>query len=103
MRRSLCESSAENSLAFALTLTPWLLRNEAVFGRPVLTEGYAGHTLVQRISFDAMTPHEYAMSFVCWLPDGSGLELARGAIPGAGWHPADAAAWPAWPACSRWP
>ncbi len=65
------------ALAFAagvlLATGPWLLRNAIVMHRPQLSFGYAGHTLAQRVSFDAMTPREYALSFVCWLPDGNGL------------------------------
>lgn len=85
--RRLAMALAAGALAFALALSPWLLRN-ARLGHPGLTEGYGGHTLVQRISFDAMTPREYAMSFVCWLPDGSGLGAAlagRGACDRFGW------------------
>ena len=54
----------------------WVARNALVLGRPALTFGYASHTLVQRLSFDSMTWHEYGMSFVCWLPDGNALGRA---------------------------
>jgi len=57
----------------ALTLAPWILRNAIMFGRPALSFGYASHTLVQRIEFDFMTWHEYALSYVCWLPNGESL------------------------------
>ncbi len=67
---------------------PWILRNALVMGRPALTFGYASHTLVQRLSFDAMTRHEYALSFVCWLPDGNGLGAAL-----AGRHACDRFGW----------
>lgn len=87
-RRRLAQALGAGGLALVLVLSPWLLRN-ARLGHAGLTEGYAGHTLVQRISFDSMTPHEYAMSFVCWLPDGSGLGAAiggRGACDRFGWE-----------------
>ncbi len=59
--------------AAALTLTPWVMRNAVVLGRPALTHGYDSHTLVQRIAFDTMDWREYAQSFVCWLPDGTAI------------------------------
>jgi hypothetical protein len=60
-------------VGFAVPVGPWVVRNAIVLGRAELSFGYASHTLVQRISFDAMTPREYALSFVCGLPDGTGL------------------------------
>jgi 4-amino-4-deoxy-L-arabinose transferase-like glycosyltransferase len=67
--------------AAALALAPWILRNEMLLGRASLTFGYDSHTLVQRIAFDTMSWREYALSFVCWLPDGN--EIGRGLV-GAG-------------------
>ena len=68
---------AASALAFAsgtgLVVLPWVLRNALVMHRAALTFGYASHTLIQRVAFDAMTPREYALSFVCWLPNGAGL------------------------------
>ncbi len=58
---------------FALPVGPWVVRNAVVLGRADLSFGYASHTLVQRISFDAMTPREYALSYLCGLPDGFGI------------------------------
>jgi hypothetical protein len=68
--------------ASVLLLAPWFLRNALVLGRPALTFGYASHTLVQRIAFDAMNGREYGMAYVCWLPDGTALGRAI-AGPGA--------------------
>jgi 4-amino-4-deoxy-L-arabinose transferase-like glycosyltransferase len=65
----------------ALVMAPWILRNIVVIGHAALTYGYDSHTLVQRIAFDTMTRREYALSFVCWLPDGN--EIGRG-IAGKG-------------------
>ena len=63
-----------------IIVLPWVLRNVLVLHRAALSFGYASHTLIQRIAFDAMTPREYGLSFVCWLPDGSGLgKLIAGA------------------------
>ena len=79
-RRGVLPSLAMAGSAAAV-LAPWILRNWLVMGRAALTFGYDSHTLVQRIAFDTMTGREYAMSFVCWLPDGN--EIGRG-LAGAG-------------------
>lgn len=60
-------------LAASGVVAPWIARNALVMGHLALTRGYDSHTLVQRISFDSMSGREYALSFLCWLPDGSGL------------------------------
>jgi 4-amino-4-deoxy-L-arabinose transferase-like glycosyltransferase len=72
----------------ALVVGPWICRNAAVLGRLALTHGYDSHTLVQRIAFDTMTKREYAVSFLCWLPDGNEMGaglLGRGACDRFGW------------------
>jgi 4-amino-4-deoxy-L-arabinose transferase-like glycosyltransferase len=72
----------------ALVIAPWILRNDLVVGRAALTYGYDSHTLVQRIAFDTMTAREYALSFVCWLPDGNEIGNGlggRGACDRFGW------------------
>ncbi len=61
------------ALCLVAVLAPWLARNLVVMHRLALTHGYDSHTLVQRISFDAMTWREYGLSYVCWLPDGNAL------------------------------
>ncbi len=60
-------------LAAAAVVAPWIARNAVVVGHAALTRGYDSHTLVQRISFDSMTWREYGLSYLCWLPDGTGL------------------------------
>ena len=60
-------------LCAAGVVLPWIVRNALVVGHASLTYGYDSHTLVQRISFDAMTWREYGLSYLCWLPDGAGL------------------------------
>ncbi|MGI4957709.1 MAG: ArnT family glycosyltransferase [Janthinobacterium lividum] len=71
-----------------LVVLPWIVRNAMMFGRASLTFGYGSHTFVQRLSFDGMDWHEYAMSFVCWLPDGNGIGRSfagAGACDRFGW------------------
>lgn len=73
---------------FALPVAPWILRNAIELGHASLSYGYDSHTLVQRISFDAMTWREYGLSYLCWLPDGSGmgkLLIGQGACDRFGW------------------
>jgi 4-amino-4-deoxy-L-arabinose transferase-like glycosyltransferase len=72
-RRAGAVSLAVFVLGFAVPVGPWILRNAVVLDRPALSFGYASHTLVQRISYDAMTPREYALSYLCGLPDGTGM------------------------------
>jgi len=56
-----------------IVMLPWIVRNALVLARPALSFGYASEVLVQRIAFDQMTWTEFGKSFVCWLPDGSGM------------------------------
>ncbi|MGI4978223.1 MAG: hypothetical protein ACRYG6_14890 [Janthinobacterium lividum] len=60
-------------LCASAVVTPWIARNALVVGHAALTRGYDSHTLVQRISFDSMSWREYGLSYLCWLPDGTGL------------------------------
>nr|WP_321983588.1 hypothetical protein [uncultured Lichenicoccus sp.] len=92
MRRGVVSAAAAFTAGTALPVLPWIARNAVVLHRPALSFGYASHTLVQRIAFDAMTTREYGLSFVCWLPDGSGLGrliAGRQACDRFGWdeHP----------------
>ena len=92
MRQRLAGPLAGFVAGTALPVLPWVVRNAVVLHRVALSFGYASHTLVQRIAFDAMTPREYGLSFVCWLPDGSGLGrliAGRHACDRFGWdeHP----------------
>ncbi len=87
-RRPALPSAAVLAGGAACVLAPWLLRNALVLGHLALTRGYDSHTLVQRIAFDTMTWREYAMSYVCWLPDGRAYGRAldgAGACDRFGW------------------
>jgi 4-amino-4-deoxy-L-arabinose transferase-like glycosyltransferase len=86
-RRGLWPLAAFAGAAFA-TLAPWVVRNALVMGHPALSFGYAGEVLVQRIAFDTMNGREYALSYLCWLPDGPGLGRAL-----VGPHACDRFAW----------
>jgi 4-amino-4-deoxy-L-arabinose transferase-like glycosyltransferase len=54
-------------------MTPWVLRNAVVLGRPNLTSDYAQMALAQRVAYDAMSWRQYALFTLCSLPDGTGL------------------------------
>ncbi len=60
----------------AATIAPWSLRNEAAFGTPAPTSGYAGFILAQRMAYEAMTPGEWAAQWLYALP-GFGPATAR--------------------------
>lgn len=60
-------------LGGAAVTVPWIARNAIVLGRPALTAGYAANVLAQRVEFDLMTWRQYALSYVCSLPDGTGM------------------------------
>ncbi len=66
-------SAGALALGAGLVLAPWLARNWLVLGQFGLTRSYASHTLAQRIAFDMMDRREYALAYVCWLPDGRGI------------------------------
>ncbi len=68
--------AAAYALAACVVLAPWLLRNWLVMQQLALTRYYGSHTLVQRIAFDTMTWREYGLAYLCWLPDGRGMEEA---------------------------
>lgn len=80
MRLRNADISWRHLAAFALAagaiLAPWTIRNLMVFGDPALSKGYGGFILVQRIAYNAMTPTEWGVSLIAWLPD-FGDQLAR--------------------------
>jgi hypothetical protein len=72
-----------------LTMAPWSLRNERLFGTAAPTSGYAGFILAQRMAYEAMTPTEWAAEWLYSLP-GFGPAAARLVFPGSvarlGWQ-----------------
>jgi len=73
-------------LAFVITLSPWVVRNQLQFGSPSLTTGGYGETiLAYRLSFNRMTNSEWATAFVYWLPD-FGDKLAQKHLPEASYR-----------------
>ena len=71
------------------TVTPWSLRNAALFGTAAPTSGYAGFILAQRMAYEAMTPAEWTAEWLYSLP-GFGPAAARLVFPHAvarlGWQ-----------------
>lgn len=55
-------------LGFVVVVGPWIVRNWMVHGIPAITDGYASFTLVQRVAYNAMTYHEWLVSWIFWLP-----------------------------------
>ena len=56
------------TLGFLLTVAPWVLRNQFVFGKPVIAQG-GGDVLLIRAVFNTMTPLEYKGAFYAYSPD----------------------------------
>lgn len=64
-------------VAALVVMAPWMVRNVLLFGDAALTAGYGGFTLVQRVSYNAMTWGEWAAAWVFWFPDiGDGIAKA---------------------------
>ncbi len=76
-------------LAACVTMAPWSVRNERLFGTLAPTSGYAGFILAQRMAYEAMTPAEWTAQWVYALP-GFGPAAARMLFPGSvarlGWQ-----------------
>lgn len=70
------------SLAFALTLAPWLARNHHHFGEAVVTGGYGDTIVAYRAAYNRMSFEEWCAAFVYWLP-GHGEALADRLLPPA--------------------
>ena len=79
--RRLGLSMVAATLLAGLTIAPWSMRNEALFGTPAPTSGYAGFILAQRMAYEAMTPREWLAQWLYALP-GFGPALARDLLPG---------------------
>ena len=88
-RRRLGLAMAGACVLAAATIAPWSIRNEALFGTPAPTSGYAGFILAQRMAYEAMTPAEWATLWLYALP-GFGPAAARMVAPGSverlGWQ-----------------
>ena len=76
-------------LAACVTVAPWSVRNERLFGTVAPTSGYAGFILAQRMAYEAMTPGEWTAQWLYALP-GFGPAAARMLFPGSvarlGWQ-----------------
>ncbi len=88
-RRRLGLSLIAACLVAGVTIAPWSLRNEALFGTAAPTSGYAGFILAQRMAYQAMTPAEWTAEWLYALP-GFGPAAARLVFPNAvarlGWQ-----------------
>lgn len=78
--RRLLAGAAGLGLGCALVLFPWILRNAVEFGKPVVSQGYGGHTLAQRVAYNRMSWGEVGVAFLYWLPD-FGDTLAAALFP----------------------
>ena len=67
-RRDILRVFTALSLGFLLTVSPWLLRNQIIFGKPVIAQG-GGDVLLIRSVFNTMTPLEYKGAFYVYSPE----------------------------------
>lgn len=67
-------------LAFAITVGPWLARNQAHFGQATMTGGYGDVIIAYRSAYNAMRFDEWLAAFVYWLP-AHGEQLAKRLFP----------------------
>lgn len=81
-RRHAVVSVLAFSLAFAVTLTPWLARNHHHFNETVVTGGYGDTIVAYRTAYNRMSLIEWCAAFVYWLP-GHGEALAQRFLPPA--------------------
>ena len=66
---------AAGVLGLVVVVSPWVARNWLVHDVAAITDGYASFILVQRVAYNAMTYHEWLVSWIFWFPD-FGAELA---------------------------
>lgn len=57
------------TVGYAITVLPWLLRNEISLGKFAMTVGYDINTLAQRMIYNQMSWGEWARAWIYWLPD----------------------------------
>lgn len=65
------------SLAFAVVLGPWAVRNAISVGKFGLTEEYGAAALIERFAYDDMTPREFLQAFPYCLPGVGDLAFDR--------------------------
>jgi len=56
------------ALAFAIVVTPWLVRNAVSVGKLRFTEEYGSAALIERFAYNGMTAREFALAFPYCLP-----------------------------------
>ena len=61
------------SIAGGIVISPWVVRNALVLGKPDVTSGYAWMALSQRVAYNQMSWQQYGLFYLCSLPDGTGM------------------------------
>ncbi len=56
------------SLGFVCVISPWVLRNQMIFERPVIAQG-GGDVLLIRSAFNRMTLRNYRDAFYAYAPE----------------------------------
>ena len=68
------------SIGFLLTISPWVLRNQIVFGKVAIAKG-GGDVLLIRSVFNTMLPLEYQGAFFAFSPEGVQGLMASSLLP----------------------
>ncbi|MFT4584599.1 MAG: 4-amino-4-deoxy-L-arabinose transferase-like glycosyltransferase [Gammaproteobacteria bacterium] len=69
-------------VAFCAILGPWVARNHHHFGQYAVTGGYSDIIISQRVAYNRMSPGEWTVAFLYWLP-GHGETLTATLFPDA--------------------
>jgi hypothetical protein len=66
--RGLPRSLAVFTLAFALTVAPWLARNYVSLGKLAFSEEYGSAAIIERLAYDQMRESEFFLAFPYCVP-----------------------------------
>jgi hypothetical protein len=67
-QRKLCKGLALYAIAFALVVTPWLVRNANSVGKLGFTEEYGSAAIIERFAYNRMTLAEGLLAFPYCVP-----------------------------------
>jgi hypothetical protein len=69
LRRMCLRVCLPMAVIYFAAISPWMNRNDDLFGTFALTGSYGGYILAQRVAYNAMDLSQWLASFLFWLPD----------------------------------
>jgi hypothetical protein len=69
LRQMCLRVSLPMAVVYFAAVSPWMNRNDDLFGTLALTGNYGGYILAQRVAYNAMDLSQWVASFLFWLPD----------------------------------